>query len=582
MSDTLAPRELARRDAARGAIQLMRLLMLIALVECGAVVIDLATAPVPPLLAQLGNSVRVLLALATFLGARRLQGWAGLLGFGMWMATARGLALVSLGFGVVRVLGLQAPAGVPDQVWPALIATLANIGLVGALALALYTVSRFALLAELVGAGRSLALASVPLVSALVAGLGVVDAALLPVWWLGAALALATPWVLALAGVLEWARALLPTVFIGTTLVLLTLFGVAPPIIAGLAAIAALVTAATFPRGPLAALHMLLGEEATAAPSRTFIRRLLDGPPDALGADGSRLGSQAEASSAEESLALAYRELGIEAPAAKGTAPLEPIGAIAKLEPIHRAPRPALALVRTERVPPPMVLDATERDMWQSVSRGVRALFLGFIARSTTLIVAFLLSHGPAGREPLAATVALLVLGTGGVLCTMGLWRMAAMPRRARARSSARVALVFALAMIGVDLALAVAVGAAPEHVPLLAAIGAATWLVMIGAAIASLSQLFHDLDPSLVKTRATAPALLLGTYVTFAAIATLAATSADSELNWLAIPSGIATGLIGLAFFVSMLWLLNDTREALRDWQTRLDRAISPTQTDA
>ena len=73
---------------------------------------------------------------------------------------------------------------------------------------------------------------------------------------------------------------------------MLTLFEVEPRVVMGLAAIAGIVIAAAFPRAPLAALNMLLGQVAAPAPTRTFIRRLLDGPIDP---EASRLGSQLDA-----------------------------------------------------------------------------------------------------------------------------------------------------------------------------------------------------------------------------------------------------------------------------------------------
>ena len=108
-SAPLSPRDQARLDASRGAIHLMRVLLALGLLEGTAIVVDLATTELPAAALRFADTLRVLVAVAIFVVGARLQGWANVLGFGMWLwmgldLAMRGWLLAKLGIVVALVI----------------------------------------------------------------------------------------------------------------------------------------------------------------------------------------------------------------------------------------------------------------------------------------------------------------------------------------------------------------------------------------------------------------------------------------------------------------------------------------------
>ncbi|MFO0748522.1 MAG: hypothetical protein U1F43_23080 [Myxococcota bacterium] len=598
---TFSPRDRARRLAAHGVINLVRVLVISAFVLGLGAVLDVLAEPAfpAPWVATTGGILRALVALALAWMAWPLRAWARALGLAPWVVLASFLALASAALALAPLVGVEPPASVPAAVWRPLLATTAFVSFGGALMLLLLVVARFAAKEDMAPTARALTWSNVALVGALVAGFAVLDPALLPAWWLGPAVALAVPWALAAGGIIGWDKAAWPSLFVGAIGVLLMVMRAPEPLVCGLGALTALIYAAVVPRGPLAEVAAVLGEEPAAAPSRTFIRRLLDGPDASqAGPSGARLGSQAAASSPDDGLALAYRELGIDPPKrppasatpadpatpaapAPPSAPtpeqpaLPPLPAMAKLEPLAPKTRPSLRLIESPREAP----DEAETWQWGQAVKGLHDYFVGFITRAATLVASFMLGQGPLGRKPIVIVLEILVFAVGGGAMLIGLWRLLRLPERATARAPARVALVVTIVMLLSDLAV-LALHALASDQPDLIHIGvivdSAAWFVATAAMLVALHRLFADLGgPSRGKTVATAVQLVV--YSALASAAAVIGASSDSELAWLAIPMGVATAVVGLSFFVSMLWLVTDARTAIFDWEVRVRRAHAP-----
>ncbi|MCC6624700.1 MAG: hypothetical protein IT385_25850 [Deltaproteobacteria bacterium] len=593
---TWSPRDRARHAAARGMTLLAWYLLAAAAIEVVGALVDALAEPADPpaWLVTLGLVARALSALGLLAVTRALAPWARALGVGAWIVGASLLAVLAAIVALARLAGVAPPEALPPDVWDPLTRFLAGALHAGALVTVLLVIARTARREGLDATARALAWSSLSLAAALLACLVVLEPAFLPSWWVGSGAPLLALVVLALVGVVPWDRALWPVLFVGLTGALLLVMQVSPVILAGLAAALGVTVAAVMPRGPLFDLATVVGEEPAAAPSRTFIRRLLDGPTDSqigdAGALGSRVGSKADALDEAASLALAYRELGIEPPSPPRTgeaprpavapAELPPLAPMARLEPkpTDRHGRPIAAEPPIASTPSPSASGApADIASWGRVHEALQQALHGFIARTCTLVFGLVLIRAPIAAEPLARAIALLVLAGSTAFMALGVAGVArhapAPSLRSHARSTAWLLALATALDVAVGLALVVDPAIA---VPLLIADGA-TFVLGLAGLLILMRALFAHLGQPNARGRITALGFELLIFTALFAITLVASQSDDSDLAWLAYPTGIGGALAGLAFFGSFLWLVTDARSLIVDWQTRMRRSSAP-----
>jgi len=603
---TWSPRDRARQAAARALVHLGWYLLALAAFELVAAIVDAAAEPADPpaWLGSVGLAARALLPLGLVFLARGLTPWARALGLGVWIIGASFLAVLSAVIALARLAEVAPPEGFPPDVWEPATRLVAGSLHLGALVIVLLVAARAARREELNATARAITWSSLSFAGALLACLVVLEPALLPSWWLGSAAPLIALVVLALARVVPWDRALWPVLFAGLAGALLLVLQVSPVALAAAAAALGVVVAAVMPRGPLFDLSTVLAEEPAAAPSRTFIRRLLDGPTDSQIGDmavlGSRVGSQvgAEADGLDEaaSLALAYRELGIDPPGAaravtagapaQPASDLPPLGPIARLEPKptgrHGRPLPTPAAPSAQA--PVAVAPASEPPLapadlapWDDVRAALQLIARGFIARTCALVFGVVLMRAPIAHAPWARAVALGVFAVAALAMAVGAFGLARRAPLVGLRARARIAALLLCVTALLDAALAVVLAISPRDALPLAIADAGAFVIGLAMLLALLRLLFADLGQPEARGRITVLGFELLIFTALAAIAAVSSQNVDSDMAWLAYPTGIGAALAGLAFFGSFLWLVTDARTLVADWQVRIRRASAP-----
>lgn len=575
--------------AQRGAHSLPRALWALVIIEVVATTLRQALSPAatPVVLADVAAIARLLATLWIAASLRHFAPLAALHRLTPHLrATATLVALAAL------VPFMRFFAIVPDNLsepdWDsALLGAFASI-----LALATggtaWLLRQLALAQGRIVAARRFAVAGFALVPLVPLGLFAADPTLAPHPALAAGLVVVVPWLLTAGGV---ARSLRPHEAAWLSLVtlsatLLPAFYDLPLLACGLAlALGGGLMAYGLTTSVQGLGDDLSGRQPTG-PSATFLRRLVAGP---LGGEGSRVGdlpvdSRAEpgvgdASDAEASLALAYRELGIEAPPASREAPP------ARNEGEHAAAMapgglpvlpdnvvPFIPKSRQQARPPDPVglashgAPSASAVSWGQAGRGARRLLEATLG--LTLLVAFsaLLALTPLGEAPVARTLHALLLATLSLLALMGVRQVLAQ-EVSRPPSLRAAPIAFALSAA---LALALAVdGALDLDLPLSLPL-TLTFIAAFALTAHGLGALAPQLDEARLSARARTVTALSSTLFALAIARHVLLDLDASDLQWLAMPLGFVSIGVFLAAALSASWLIRDTQIAIERAEAR------------
>lgn len=559
------PRELARARAARSALGLGRLLMIVALGETLAAIVRavLEPEPSPIVLVHLAAVTRAAFALSGALLARGLVPYARALAIAHWAHAAIAFFSLSLVLSLLPLFALV-PEALGDATWDALLQVGRVTTLVSGMASCLLVARAFADRVAHPLAARHMRWTVMPLIVCLPVALQAIDPALVPSVWIGPALAIALPWAMVLVHLMRWDVAL------WTLIGMLALAGTVafsnapgPLVASGIALAAVLLLASIAASGALHELAPQLGARTGEGVSRTLIRRLFDGT---LGGEGSRVGDlDVEATPVDEQadeaahLARVYHELGISPPPQgevaidpAGHAPLEPPRDVAPLVPISREvvrPHPAEVVLLPSA--------------FASMHDGLRWCFASFVARVLVVVFGLLLGSSPLADMTFTLTLFDLALVASGLPLALGLARLRKNPLPAT-HPLATTAFASALALTVLDLALAVTRPLAPELRPVLVPIDGLLGVLAIGAMLATLTRLFaHRGDDKLVRRARNLLALLASWALVTAATVAIEAQP-ESDLAWLSWPLGFAAAAIGLGLWIALLWFVRDSQEAI------------------
>jgi len=551
----------------QGCLGLGRLLLAIALFESVAALARAIAEPGPvaTALTHFAAVARALLAGTGLVLGGRLRRYARALGLRPFADATRISFGLSALFALLPFFALV-PESLGDESWDTLLQLGRLASLTAGVCLSLLLARAFARHEGLLLSARHLAASLLPALVCLPIALQAIDPRLLPSMWLGAGLALLLPWALLLVRLLRW------DVACAATLAMLACGGAlasgkspGPLAITAVALSAGLLLAASTGRGALDELASHLGRSHADTVSSTHIRRLFQGT---LGGEGSRVGdldpgaaspSADEAREDAQHLALVYRELGLDAPtpAARADAlpPSEdaPSSTIAPLVPLTReAPRPNGA----EVIALPSAFGHARTGLrWYFGATVLRALLVGF---------GLLWSSSPLA-EVTAAVVAfdLALLGWGACLA-VGLARFRQNPLPA-VRAAATLALsLWAIALL-TDLLLGLTRFFPEAPRGLLQGVDGLACAASAAAMLVALSRLLEHLQHPKPARRARAMLALLAGATAFATVTSVVSALPESDLRWLAWPLGFATAAISLFLWIAFLWLLQDTRDALR-----------------
>lgn len=560
MSRTERDAERAERlaSAQRAANAFGRWLFFAATIELVAAIVRTIAAPsaTPVVLADLAAVSRCVTAIMCAIAMIRFAPLAAVHGLGAHAQTVAGLYFTTAVIPLLRFFDIV-PPHLSEPHWDAIL-----IGTYGA-AFVLTTLGAAWFVRQLAIARRRLMVAHrianatfLPFVLLPLLAFAITPE-LSPHPAVAAALALATPWLLTCgAGRRLFAdQAAWLTLGLGTALGLAVFFG--PPLLsAGLAlAATAAITAFAF----ISALHLfsdeLSGRDAEG-PSATFLRRLVAGT---LGGVGSRVGDlpkdsqlPGDESDGEESLALAYRELGIERPA-----PPNPTLAADLAE----LPDQLVPFVPKSRQHGRPHDPGPIRHDWSFARRGLRLFFGATLA--LTLLTSFSVLFGltPLGTMPFALAVHAIALSSiaaislrGAGLLVRGLPAVAphGLPRLLQLVTGIAVASSLLLA---IDSFIASSLPAS-----LMTALAFIATYLMLSTL---LTRLGTALDEPRVTTRARTAMWLAAALALVTTLRHLVLSLDASDLRWLAWPIGLVTVGVFLALAMVVLWLLKDAESA-------------------
>ncbi len=553
-----------------GCIAFARLLFVVALFEIivSGLAAIIAPEPMPLVMRDLATFMRAIYGgVAALLAARFVAhaAYTSAQPFALAATTCFVLAALAGALPFFAVV----PAGMDDAFWDALLQLVRVAAFVAGLALSLWTIRSFAQHVGQTGIARTATWLLLPLLACLPTAFQAIDGALVPTLWLGPALAVVLPLALAAAGVIRWDVALWSVLGIAALGGIL-LFPTPSPLAAaavGVVGVFAL-TALT-----LQAVFFELAMSARNAPSDTVSRTLLRGMMGSLGNDGSRIGDldpnasrpPDEAAEDAESLARAYRELGIEThkhlvlmddePAPPATIlPLVPKRV--SLEKAPPAPEPEE--VRDDgRLAPVVVLPVA----WGKVYDGFAWIFGALVARVLLSVFGLLLS-APLG-DTLVAVLLFDACAIGSSVClARGLHPLRNAPLESL-RKLGTLAFGLAVAMASVEL-----VGSAMRwqdvRDPFVAGQGL-IGLATLATYLVVLMRLNAHLRLPKVQARARGTLVLLAVWSAFLLATAVTTRLAATDLRWLSFPLGFATAAVGLGLWIGILWLTRDTQEALR-----------------
>jgi len=582
------PRELARAEASRFAVGFAHLLWWKAIFEliAGAVRAVAEPSATPAVLVDVAAIGRAALAFAGAWIAARSVRYARALGVGHFAVGAVGLMVVGVVAALLPRFDLV-PDGMDEAIWDGAFQWIGATAFLGSACLALMVGRAFARRESAPGVARHLGAGIVPLVAALPVAFQAVEPALVGTPWLAPAIALALPGALVFAKVMRWDVALwvmLAVLSVGGAAIFgraeigLTLSAVAMAAVALMGAVTA--------GGALMELPLLLGARDADEVSRTFLRRLYDGT---LGGEGSRVGDlvpdsnasggaanapRSEASEASESLALAYRELGIgtekvalreDLVVPEVVAPLVPISRIEKRPEVGEAKAPASAQVPASEVRGAVVVLPAA---WGEMRAGLGLVFAGVVARVLVVAFGYLLSASPLADVASIVTLFDVAVLASGVAFALGVAKVRAVPEgaadRDRLRAGAGLATLATALVVLADLALVVTRLALPSERGVVVGVDAALGALATGLVLVTLGRIATSFSLDKLGARARSALFLLSGLATAGVALAIVKRLPSSDLQWLAYPLGVVAIAVGLGLFVSVLWLVRDTSEAL------------------
>lgn len=579
--------------AQRGTNGLGRWLFFAALIELVASVVRVIAdpSPTPVVLCDLAAVSRAVTAALCGVAALRLTPYAATFGLGGHAQVVTGLFFTTAIVPIMRFFDIV-PQNLSEAVWDAILIGVYGASFVIATLAAGWLARQLATASKRLVAARRFATALSPVLVLLPLVAFAVAPELSPHPAVPASLALIAPWLLTLG---DAGRRLRPDQAAGLSLGLGTALGLAvflgTPLMTASVALVATALVAAF--GLASALHLLHDEltgRDAVGPSATFLRRLVAGD---LGGEGSRVGNLPESShissdesDAEESLALAYRELGIDPTSAPkdgpaNPAPLagstttapQPLPALADLPPgvvpfipksrqqsrpegevePRGGPGPARAVL-TE-VPRPATHD------WTTARKGIHRFFQATVALTVYTAFTSLLALTPLVNEALALTAHAALLLLIALFMLSGATRLSALPDSMS--KTPVVALQLALfATLGATLTLALA----PQldlDIPaaLMTALG---FCASYGALLLLIHRLGAELTEPRLATRARSALALTAALALTTTLRFVVQTLEASDLQWLAWPLGLILVALFLALAIGLLWLLKDTETAM------------------
>lgn len=577
--------------AQRGTNGLGRWLFFAALIELVASIVRVIAdpSPTPVVLCDLAAVSRAVTATLCGMAALRLTPYAATFGLGGHAQVVTGLFFTTAIVPIMRFFDIV-PQNLSEAVWDAILIGVYGASFAIATLAAAWLARQLATASKRLVAARRFATATWPPLLVLPLVAFAVAPELSPHPALPTSLALLSPWLLTLG---DAGRRLRPDQAAGLSLGLGTALGLAvflgTPLMTHSLALVATALIAAF--GLASALHLLHDEltgRDAVGPSATFLRRLVAGD---LGGEGSRVGNLPESSrvadesDAEESLALAYRELGIDptsAPkdgpanptplaSAAGTAPQAlpaltdlPPGVVPFIPKSRQHTRPegdveprvaGLARGTLAELPRPATHD------WSSARSGLHRFFQATVALTVYTAFTSLLALTPLVNEALALTAHAAGLLLIALFMLSGATRLSALPDSMS--KTPVVALQLALfATLGATLTLALA----PQlglDIPaaLMTALG---FCASYAAMLLLIQRLGAELQEPRLATRArSALALTAGLALTTTLRFVVQALEA-SDLQWLAWPLGLILVALFLALAIGLLWLLKDSETTL------------------
>jgi len=586
-----SPRERARASAVRGCLAFGRLLFAVALVEIVAATVRAIVEPdpTPVVLGHLAAFTRTVYAVFGVIFAARFVPLARAVG-------VRSFALTACVFFALSALAALLPffAVVPeslgDATWDALLQIIRSVCFLAGTSLTLLVARAFAERESQHPIARHLGWTLLPLLTVLPVAFQALDPALVPIPWLGPALALALPAAMVMVGLMRWDIALwslLGLLALGGTV----LFQPSPGVLTlpALAITGVLVLAAVSASGALHELAPCFERTTTDTVSRTLIRRLFDGT---LGGEGSRVGDLAahpskpppdEKAEDAEHLERTYRELGIEPrPAPSATTDLPLPAVIQPLVPMSRtsarpdvgppvaADAPVIGLAKPGeadaaddandgRLAPVVVLPVA----WVGMSNGLRWCFAAFLARVIVVTFGLMWSSSPLGDIDVAVVLFDLSLIASSGVFARGLYHLWHSPI-ATLRVPATIAVSLGASLALTDLSLVLLRFTTVERTTLLS-VDALLGVLTVTVYLVVVMRLATHLRQPKLHTRARGSLVLLSFWTLFGAGTAIANHLPSSDLQWLSWPLGFATAAVGLGLWIALLWLTHDTREALR-----------------
>lgn len=583
MSPARADTPVDTLDAARSAtLALPRILFFAALVELAAATLRPLFEPsaTPVVLSDLAAVSRFAVALAAAVAVNRLRPLAAFHRLGSLAGFAVILYALAAVVPLLRFFAIV-PSNITEPLWDSVLIALYGALLVFATVTTLWLYRLVALRRRYHFAAHRLVSSFFPLVIALPVGLSAIDPSIMPHPAIAPALALVTPWLLVpgRGSLMRWDVAAWVTLFLLTAGRLVTLPDTVLAL-PGLAIAAVAIIAALAIARPLHEVADLLSGRETDGPPATFLRRLVAGTMG--GAASSRIGdlpahSQlANDSSSDESLALAYRELGIEPqPRAVASAPTTTATTSApsfnstSLPPAPSNVVPFIPKSRQQGRPEPE--STPPGHDWTGTRSGLHDVFVYTLA--LTLIVTFgmLLGLSPLAMVPVAQTVFDLILASTSLVALRGVTAMLANhppsiePSYALPLQGARAAFVIAL---GLSLTSAVSQLAFPDQVPLrfLASLLALFALI---AVLVALTRLASPFEEQRLAQRARTAIALVTSLIALLASRNIVSRLDASDLNWLTWPLGLASAGIFVGLAILLLWLFRDAEDAA-------DRAVA------
>ncbi len=575
-----SPRELARHLAHRAAITLGRVFVFVALVEIVAAFTRAVADPdpTPAVLGHLAAVTRAAYATLAALAATRL------------LPLSRALAVHPFALGAVIAFSLSAalalaplfalvPTDLDDSTWDALLQILRAVTFVAGACLALLVARTIAARESQPLVARHLTWTTLPILIALPIAFSAIDPALSPTPWLPPLLAFALPPAMVATRLMRWDVALWVVLAL-VALAATVLFERTPSpfTLPAVALTGALLVSAIAAAGALHELAPSLVAHHADTISRTLIRRLFDGT---LRGEGSRVGDLDPAAAdtpppdeaAEDAahLARTLRELGIEP---RPSLPLPPPptepppAVIQPLVPKSRStPRPApddapsaSPAPPDEHLAPVLLLPTALTGLHQ----GLRWCFAAFVARAVVTVFGLLLAASPLADFAIAVLVFDLALIASSALFVRGLLLMRPAPLAVLARPTLVTFALTAL-LLTLDLALAASRLAAPTVHPALLIADTAVAVAAVAAFLVIVARLGDHLRAPRLRPRARTALTLLSLLSALAAGTAIVGDLPASDLQWLSIPLGLTTALVGLGLWISLLWLTHDARDTLR-----------------